>query len=113
VDAADEIEMALLDRFGRLPVPARALCDLARMRAAMRSSGVAELKRGDGSLFLTLSAHSPFDRAKLVSWVTRERKTFSFVRGEILAMRLPGPDPAEILAAAKNLLNRFGTGSSI
>ena len=113
VDAADEIEMALLDRFGRPPVPARALCDLARMRAAMRVAGVAELKRGDGSLFLTLSAHSPFDRAKLVTWVTRERKTFSFVRGEILAMRLPGRDPAEILAAAKNLLNRFGTGSSI
>jgi len=113
VDAADEIEMALLDRFGRLPVPARALCDLARMRAAMRSAGVAELKRGDGSLFLTLSAHSPFDRAELVSWVTRERKTFSFVRGEILAMRLPGPDPAEVLAAAKNLLSRFGTGSTM
>jgi len=113
VDAADEIEMALLDRFGRLPVPARALCDLARMRSAMRSAGVAELKRGDGSLFLTLSAHSPFDRAKLVSWVTRERKTFSFVRGEILAMRLPGPDPAEILTAAKNLLSRFGTGSTM
>jgi len=113
VDAADEIEMALLDRFGRLPVPARALCDLARMRAAMRSVGVAELKRGDGSLFLTLSAHSAFDRASLVSWVTRERKSFSFVRGEILAMRLPGTDPTEILAAAKNLLNRFGPGSSI
>ena len=46
VDAADEIEMALLDRFGRLPVPARALCDLARMRAAMRSSGVAEPSAG-------------------------------------------------------------------
>ena len=113
VDAADEIEMALLDRFGRPPVPARALCDLARMRAAMRTAGVAELKRGEGSLFLALSAHSTFDRAKLVSWVTRERKTFSFVRGEILAMRLPGRDPAEILTAAKNLLNRFGTGSSI
>ena len=113
VDAADEIEMELLDRFGRLPVPARALCDLARMRAVMRSSGVAELKRGDGSLFLALSAHSPFDRAELVSWVMKERKSFSFVRGEILAMRLPGTDPAEILAAAKNLLNRFGTGSSI
>src|SRR5512143_226074 len=113
VDDADEIEMALLDRFGRLPVPARALCDLARMRAAMRTAGVAELKRGDGSLFLTLSPHSSFDRARLVSWVTRERKTFSFVRGEILAMRLTGRDPAEILAAAKNLLNRFSTGSSI
>jgi len=113
VDAADEIESALLDRFGRLPGPARALCDLARMRAAMRAAGVAELKRGDGSLFLALSAHSPFERGKLVSWVTRERKTFSFVRGEILAMRLPGQDPAEVLAAAKNLLNRFGTGGSI
>ena len=74
---------------------------------------MAELKRGDGSLFLALSAHSPFDRANLVAWVTRERKTFTFVRGEILAMRLPGTDPAEILAAAKYLLNRFGTGSSI
>ena len=105
--------MALLDRFGRLPSPARALCDLARMRAAMRTAGVAELKRGDGSLFLALSAHSPFDRGKLVSWVTRERKAFSFVRGEILAMRLPAQDPGEVLAAAKNLLNRFGTGSSI
>ena len=113
VDSADEIEMALLDRFGRLPAPARALCDLARMRAAMRAAGVAELKRGNGSLFLALSAHSPFDRGKLVSWVTRERKDFSFVRGEILAMRLPGQDPAEVLAAARNLLNRFGTGSSI
>jgi len=113
VDAADEIEMALLDRFGRLPFPARVLCDLARMRASMRTSGVAELKRGDGSLFLTLSAHSPFDRAKLVTWVTRERKTFSFVRGEILAMRVPGQDPAEIVAAAKNLLSRFGAGSTM
>ncbi|TRZ98578.1 MAG: transcription-repair coupling factor [Deltaproteobacteria bacterium] len=113
VDDADEIEMELLDRFGRLPVPARALCELARMRSAMRTAGVAELKRGAGSLFLTLSAHSPFDRAKLVSWVTRERKTFSFVRGEILAMRLPGQDPSEVLGAAKNLLSRFGAGSTM
>ncbi len=113
VDAADEIELALLDRFGRLPVPARALCDLARLRAAMRVAGVAELKRGDGSLFLSLAPHSPFDRANLVSWVTRERKTFSFVRGEILAMRLPGTTPAEVLTAAKNLLSRFGPGCTI
>jgi len=112
-DAADEIELTLLDRFGTLPAPARALCELARLRAAMRAAGVAELKRGDGSLFLSLSPRSAFDRGKLVSWVTKERKTFSFVRGEVLAMRLPGSGPAEVLAAAKNLLNRFDTGSSI
>jgi transcription-repair coupling factor (superfamily II helicase) len=113
VDAADEIEMELLDRFGRLPPPARALCDLARLRAAMRAAGVAELKRGEGALFLALSPHSPFDRSKLVQWVTRDRKAFSFVRGEILSMRLPGNGPGEVLPAAINLLNRFGTGSSI
>jgi hypothetical protein len=45
--------------------------------------------------------------------VTRERKTFSFARGEVLSMRLPGIGAEEILQAAKNLLNRFGTGSSI
>ena len=113
LDAADEIEMALLDRFGRLPAPARALCDLARLRAGMRAAGVAELKRGDGVLFLSLSPHSAFDRGQLVEWVTRERKTYSFVRGEVLAARLPGEGPEEVLQAAKYLLNRFGTGSSI
>jgi transcription-repair coupling factor (superfamily II helicase) len=113
VDAADEIEMSLLDRFGRLPAPARALCDLARMRAAMRTAGIAELKRGDGVLFLSLSPHSAFDRGKLVDWVTRERRNYSFARGEVLAARLPGEGPEEVLRAAKNLLNRFGTGSSI
>jgi transcription-repair coupling factor (superfamily II helicase) len=113
VDAVDEIEMALLDRFGRLPPPARALCDLARLRAGMRAAGIAELKRGNGVLFLSLSPHSAFDRALLVSWVTRERKTFSFARGEVLSMRLPGIGAEEILQAAKNLLNRFSTGSSI
>jgi len=113
VEAADEIEMELLDRFGRLPPPARALCDLARLRAAMRAAGVAELKRGAGNLFLALSPHSAFDRGKLVRWVTKERKTFSFVRGEILSMRLPGEAPEEVLSAARNLLNRFDAGSSI
>jgi transcription-repair coupling factor (superfamily II helicase) len=113
VDAADEIEMALLDRFGRLPSPARALCDLARLRAVMRDTGIAELKRGNGVLFLSLAPHSAFDRGRLVTWVTRERKTFSFVRGEVLSMRISGDAAEEILQAAKNLLNRFGTGSSI
>ncbi|MBI5905955.1 MAG: transcription-repair coupling factor [Deltaproteobacteria bacterium] len=113
VDAADEIEMELLDRFGRLPPPARALCDLARLRAVMREAGIAELKRGDGSLFLALSPRSSFDRSRLVEWVTKERRNFSFVRGEVLASRLPGEGPADVLSAVKNLLNRFGTGSSI
>jgi hypothetical protein len=79
----------------------------------MRAAGVAELKRGDGVLFLSLSPHSAFDRGQLVEWVTRERKTYSFVRGEVLAARLPGEGPEEVLQAAKYLLNRFGTGSSI
>jgi len=113
IDAADEIEMELLDRFGRLPEAARALCDLARLRGAMRAAGVSELKRGDGALFLSLSPHSPFDRSRLVEWVTRERKVYAFVRGEILSMRLPAEGPSDVLSAAKNLLSRVGTGSSI
>jgi len=112
-DAADEIEMELLDRFGRLPPPARALCDLARLRASMREAGVATLTRGGGSLFLALSPHSSFDRGKLIRWVTKERRIFSFHRGETLSMRLPGEEPAGVLAAAKNLLSRFGADSSI
>ena len=113
VDAADEIDGAAGPvRSASRPRPRAVRPGADARRDALLGSGGA--KRGDGSLFLTLSAHSPFDRAKLVSWVTRERKTFSFVRGEILAMRLPRPgsrgDPG---GGEKNLLNRFGAGSSI
>jgi transcription-repair coupling factor (superfamily II helicase) len=113
VDAADELELELLDRFGRLPGPAKALCDLSRLRVRMREAGVRELKRGNGALYLTVSDRSDVDRGLLVRWVTREKATFSFVRGEVLAMKVPGDGPEAVLTAAKNLLNRFPPGRSI
>jgi transcription-repair coupling factor (superfamily II helicase) len=103
-DAADEIEMELLDRFGRLPGPAKILCDLSRLRIRMRDAGIRELKRGNGSLFLTLSDRAEVDRGLLVQWVTKERRAFSFV---------PENAPEAVLLSAKNLLNRFPTGRSI
>jgi transcription-repair coupling factor (superfamily II helicase) len=112
-DAADELELELLDRFGRLPGPAKALCDLSRLRVLMREAGIRELKRGNGSLFLALSERAEVDRRILVQWVTREKAAFSFVRGEVLAMKLPGDAPETVLSAAKNLLNRFPRGRSI
>ncbi|HBX42350.1 MAG TPA: transcription-repair coupling factor, partial [Deltaproteobacteria bacterium] len=113
VPEADELEMELLDRFGRLPAPAEALCDLTRLRAQMREAGVKEMKRGNGALFLALSGRSGIDRSVLVRLVTKERRTFSFARGEMLSMRLPGDSPPDVLAAAKNLLNRLSAGGSI
>ena len=113
VPEADELELELLDRFGRLPQPAETLCDLTRLRAQMREAGVMEMKRGNGALFLALSGRSGIDRSVLVRLVTKERGTFSFARGEMLSMRLPGDSPPEVLAAAKNLLNRLSPGGSI
>jgi transcription-repair coupling factor (superfamily II helicase) len=110
---ADELELELLDRFGRLPPPAETLCDLTRLRAIMREMGVKEMKRGNGALFLTLSGGSGVDRSLLVRLVAKERNTFSFARGEMLSVRLSGDSPPEVLAAAKNLLNRLSPGGSI
>jgi transcription-repair coupling factor (superfamily II helicase) len=113
VTEADELELELLDRFGRLPAPAEALCDLTRLRTKMREAGVKELKRGNGALFLALAEQSEIDRSRLVRLVTKEKGTFSFARGEMLSMRLPGDSSPEVLAAAKNLLNRVSPGGSI
>ena len=107
VDAADDLELSMLDRFGRLPAPAEALCDMTRMRVRMREAGIRELKRGNGSLYLALSDRSSVDRSLLVRLVTREKGVFSFVRGEVLAMRLAAESPSEVVSAAKNLLNRL------
>jgi transcription-repair coupling factor (superfamily II helicase) len=113
VPETDDLELELLDRFGRLPAPAEALCELTRLRARMREAGVREMKRGNGSLFLALSERSGIDRSFLVRLVTKEKGAFSFARGEMLSMRLPGESPPEVLAAAKNLLNRLSPGGSI
>ena len=113
VEATDELELELLDRFGRLPGPAEALCDLARLRVRMREAGVRELKRGNGALYLAISDRAEIDRRLLVEWGTREKATFSFVRGEVLAMKVPGDGPEAVLSAAKKLLNRFPAGRSI
>jgi transcription-repair coupling factor (superfamily II helicase) len=110
---ADELELELLDRFGRLPAPAEALCELTRLRAKMREAGVREMKRGNGALFLALSERSGIDRSLLARLVTKEKGTYTFVRGEMLSMRLPGNSPPEVLSAAKNLLNRLSPGGSI
>jgi len=112
-DAADELELELLDRFGRLPGQAKALCDLSRLRVVMREAGARELKRGNGVLFLTLSDRAEVDRSLLVRWVAKERASFSFVRGEVLAMKIDDDAPETVLSAAKNLLNRFPRGRSI
>jgi hypothetical protein len=79
----------------------------------MREAGVRELKRGNGALYLTVSDRSEVDRGLLVQWVTREKTTFSFVRGEVLAMKVLGDGPEAVLSAAKNLLNRFPPGRTI
>ncbi len=110
---ADELELELLDRFGRLPAPAEALCELTRLRAKMREAGVREMKRGNGALFLALSERSGIDRSLLARLVTKEKGTYTFARGEMLSMRLPGNSPPEVLSAAKNLLNRLSPGGSI
>jgi transcription-repair coupling factor (superfamily II helicase) len=112
-DAVDDLELELLDRFGRLPSAAEALCGLSRIRVKMRNLGIRELKRGNGSIFLTLSDRSEIDRSLLARWVTKERKNFFFARGEVLAMKIPGDGPEAVLSAAKNLLNRFSAGRSI
>jgi len=74
---------------------------------------VKEMKRGNGALYLTLSAGSGVDRSLLVRLVAKERNTFSFARGEMLSVRLSGDSPPEVLAVAKNLLNRLSPGGSI
>ena len=84
-----------------------------RLRATMREMGVQEMKRGNGALFLALSGRSGVDRSLLVRLVAKEKNTFSFVRGEMLSVRLSGDAPPEVLAAAKNLLNRLSPGGSI
>ena len=66
-------------------------------------------EHGNGQFLVPLLKRNPSG----VRWVTREKGTFGFVRGDVLSMRLSGESPDETLRSAKNLLNRLSTGGNI
>jgi transcription-repair coupling factor (superfamily II helicase) len=72
----------LVDRFGDLPEPARALLECHQVRLAARPLGVARVDATHEALQLQFVKNPPLDAAKVIAFVQRKGR----------AARLAGPD---------------------
>jgi len=94
-EAIDAIIEELVDRFGPLPDPARALVESHRLRLAARPLGVRKVDAGPERTTIQFVPDPPFDAGKLILHIQRDGRT-----------RFAGPDRVRIDRAAPALADR-------
>jgi len=94
-EAIDAIIEELVDRFGPLPEPARALVESHRLRLAAKPLGVRKVDAGPERTTVQFVPDPPFDAGKLILNMQRDGRT-----------RFAGPDRVRIDRAAPTLADR-------
>jgi transcription-repair coupling factor (superfamily II helicase) len=81
-EALELLQEELVDRFGELPEPARALIECHKVRIAARPLGVARVDATHEAVQLQFVKNPPIDGAKVIEFIRRKGRT----------ARLSGPD---------------------
>jgi transcription-repair coupling factor (superfamily II helicase) len=94
-DALDLLREELVDRFGPLPDPARALVDTHRLRLLGKPLGIARIDATDSAVLLQFVPKPPIEPIKVLKLVQSRRN-----------YRLAGPDRIRIEGELPNLQSR-------
>ena len=86
------LQEELVDRYGKLPEPARALIETHRLRLAAEKIGVKKIDASGEAIVLTFVPSPPIDPARLIALIQREK-----------TMRLAGQDKLRIDVKTPNL----------
>ena len=94
-DELERLTEELVDRFGPLPDPARALVDSHRLRLKAKALGVVKVDSSAERTTLQIAKNPPFDAGALILMVQRDGK-----------IRFAGPERIRIDRAAPKLEDR-------
>jgi transcription-repair coupling factor (superfamily II helicase) len=97
LDALTAMQEELVDRFGALPDPARALLAVHRLRMATRAYGIVKLDVSGEGLGVQFVPNPPVDPGKIIS----------LIQGKA-GYRLAGPDRLKLTATLPDLARRVG-----
>lgn len=92
-----ELHEELIDRFGRLPDPARTLIETHRLRLRCQSLGISKLDATGEAISITLSGDSVVDPAHAIALIQKDRR-----------FKLAGQDRLRFAAASEDLAARLG-----
>jgi transcription-repair coupling factor (superfamily II helicase) len=102
-DDLDAMHEELIDRFGLLPEPARALLDSHQLRLLARPLGIARIDATHEALQLQFQSDSPVDRGKVIALV-QKKKNIRLAGADRLRLEAKMPELPQRVQAVKDLL---------
>ncbi|WP_050468320.1 transcription-repair coupling factor [Herbaspirillum chlorophenolicum] len=91
-DAIDDLQEELIDRFGKLPEPARALVETHRLRIAAKPLGIVKIDAHSEAALLQFMPNPPIDAMRIIELVQKNRQ-----------VKLNGQDKLRIAASMPDL----------
>jgi len=107
IDALDALREELVDRFGPLPEPARALAECHAVRIAARPLGVARIDVTHEAVQLQFIKNPPIDAAKVIDFIRRKGRQARLAGPEKLRVDAKLPAWQERAAAVKDILQQL------
>ncbi len=96
IDALDTLREELVDRFGKLPDPARTLLETHRLRIVSRPLGIAKIDATADAIVVQFIPDPPLDAAALIGFLQSRRD-----------VKLAGPDRLRFTIATPDLAARI------
>jgi transcription-repair coupling factor (superfamily II helicase) len=100
IEALDALREELVDRFGPLPEPARALVECHRLRLHGKPLGIARVDAGDTVILLQFIEKPPIEPARVLDLV-RRKKHYRLAGQDRLRIELKLPDVKDRVAAIR------------
>ena len=94
-DAIDNLQEELIDRFGKLPDPAKALVETHRLRVAAKPVGIVKIDAHAESALLQFEPNPPIDAMRIIDLIQKNRH-----------IKLNGQDKLRITIAMPDLASR-------
>jgi transcription-repair coupling factor (superfamily II helicase) len=100
IEALDALREELVDRFGPLPEPARALVECHRLRVLGKPLGVARIDASEAAILLQFVEKPPIEAAKVLDLV-RNRKGYRLAGQDKLRIEAKLPEVKDRIAVVK------------
>ncbi len=88
----DDLQEEMIDRFGKLPDPARALVETHRLRVAAKTVGIVKIDAHDDAALLQFMPNPPIDAMRIIELIQNNRH-----------FKLSGPDKLKITVSMPDL----------
>jgi transcription-repair coupling factor (superfamily II helicase) len=108
-ESLDLLREELVDRFGELPEPARALIECHRVRIVAQPLGVARVDATHEAVQLHFVKNPPLDAAKVIDYIRRKGRQARLAGPEKLRVEAKLPAWQERVQAVTDILQQLGT----